>query len=94
MFETSSPPHPDLERQSGAMAMVVYAILLVVGVVLLLVTTLRVLVGGIADSSGGDRVARPVSSRSARAILDERYAAGELSVEEYQHRLRVLEGGR
>jgi putative membrane protein len=71
------------------MAVIVYAVLLLAGLTLLVLTVLRVLVGGLADSSG-----RPVRHRGpggfARAILDERYAAGELSNEEYQHRLRVL----
>jgi putative membrane protein len=75
------------------MAMVLYAVLLLVGLTLLVITVLRVLVGGVADSSGRS-VGRPGSDGSARAILDERYAAGDLSTEEYRHRLRVLEGGR
>ena len=70
-----------------------YAALLFVGVTLLVITAVRVLVGGIADSSGGTSVAQPGAGGSARRILDERYAAGELSTEEYQHRRRVLEGG-
>jgi putative membrane protein len=75
------------------MAVILYDVLLLVGLTLLVFTVLRVLIGGLAASSG-----RPVGHRgpggSARAILDERYAAGELSTEEYQHRLRVLEEGR
>lgn len=73
------------------MTMFAYGALLLVGLTLLVITAVRVLVGGIAGSS--DRsAARPDSGVSARRILDERYAAGELSTEEYQHRLRVLGG--
>ena len=68
-----------------------YAALLVVGVTLLVITAVRVLVGGIADSSDRKSIALG-SGGPARRILDERYAAGELSTEEYQHRRRVLEG--
>ena len=75
------------------MTIVLYAALLVVGVTLLAITAVRALVGGIADSPGPGTSARPTSSRSARQILEERYAAGELSTEEYQDRLRVLQGG-
>ena len=75
------------------MTMVLYAALLVVGVTLLAITALRVLIGGIADSPGPATTPRPTSSRSALQILEERYATGELSTDEYQHRLRVLQGG-
>ena len=75
------------------MTIVSYAALVVVGVTLLAITVVRVLVGGIADSPGPAASARPTSSRSARQILEERYAAGELSTDEFQHRLRVLQGG-
>ena len=75
------------------MTVVLYAVLVVVGVTLLAITAVRALVGGIADSPGPARSVGPTSSGSARQILGERYAAGELSTEEYQDRLRVLQGG-
>ena len=65
-----------------------YAVLLVLGIVLLIVTAVRVRAGGLETS--GRRVGLP-SKPGARQILDERYAVGELSTEEYQHRLHVLE---
>lgn len=68
--------------------MILYGVLLVVGVTLLVVTLVRVLAGGVADSSA----APSGSDGSARRVLDERYAAGELSTEDYQHRRRILEG--
>lgn len=73
------------------MTLVLYGVLLLVGVTLLIITALRVLVGGIADSSGRTSVAQRGSGGSAQRILEERYAAGELSTEEYHHRGRVLE---
>lgn len=65
-----------------------YGVLLVLGVVLLVVTAVRVLVGGLEAGSGWH--GRPSGTGGARQILEERYATGELSTEEYQHRLRVL----
>lgn len=75
------------------MTMVLYAALLVVGVTLFAITAVRALVGGIADSPGPATSPRPASGSAAQQILEERYAAGELSTEEYQHRQRVLQGG-
>jgi putative membrane protein len=75
------------------MTMLMYGALLVVGVTLLVVTVTRVLVGGIARSSDRMSIAPPAATGSARRILDERYAAGELSTEDYQRRRRVLEEG-
>lgn len=69
------------------MATLFYAGLLVLGVVLLVVTVVRLLVGGLESGQAG----RPNPAGGARRILDERYAAGELSTEEYRHRLDVLE---
>lgn len=71
------------------MATFLYAGLLAVGVVLLVVTAVRLLVGGLENGSW--RADRPNPAGGARRILDERYAAGELSTEEYRHRLHVLE---
>ncbi|MGD8200647.1 SHOCT domain-containing protein [Ornithinimicrobium sp. W1679] len=78
--------------------------LLVVGLALLAYTLVRVLADGAADrpaghgSPGGQdrgdvtRAGLPATSR-ARAILDERYATGELTTEEYEHRRAVLARG-
>ena len=72
--------------------MALYAALVIVGVTLLAITAVRALVGGIAPSPESTS-ARTCSTRSAQQILEERYAAGELSTDEFQHRLRVLAGG-
>jgi putative membrane protein len=71
---------------------ILYGALLVAGVTLLVVTVVRVLAGGVADSSAATSAAPSGSDRSARRILDERYAAGDISTEDYQHRRRILEG--
>ena len=62
--------------------------LFIVGLVLVVVVLVRVLAGG--TGSGRPGGATPGRDR-ARQILDERYARGEISTEEYQARLRVLE---
>lgn len=69
--------------------------LLIVGIVVLVVVLVRVLAGGTAggpagptEPTGGGRRDR----HRAQEILAERYARGEISTEEYQERLRVLEG--
>ncbi|WP_224280482.1 hypothetical protein [Nocardioides lacusdianchii] len=74
------------------MIALLYGVLLVLGVVLLAVTAVRVLAGGLETDSG--RPGRPSGTGGARQILEKRYAAGELSTEEYQHRSRVLKEGQ
>lgn len=67
-----------------------FGVLMMVGVVLLVVVVFRVISGGVRR--GTDDPARPPDrpESQARQLLDERYARGELSTEEYQERLRVL----
>jgi putative membrane protein len=62
--------------------------LLLGGLVLLVVLLVRVLAGG----TGGPVTGGEAGQRRARQILAERYARGEISTEEYQARLRALEG--
>ena len=72
--------------------------LLLVGVALLAVLAVRGLAGGIDRGPGttagvgdavlGDR--RGLGRSRAREILDERFAKGELTSEEYRKRLRIL----
>ncbi len=76
------------------MATLLYGVLMLIGVALLAITAARILVGGL--DADADRTGRPTGARGvgARQILDERYAAGQLTTEEYQQRSRVLrEGG-
>lgn len=75
------------------MTIVLYTALLVLGVTVLAIAGVRLVAGGIEGSPRGTTAAPPGSGMSARQILGERYAAGELDTEEYRHRLRVLEGG-
>lgn len=66
-------------------------LLILVGVALLVVVVVRAVGGGITR----DAPAAPGSGpSSARSVLDERYARGELSTEEYQERIRILEENR
>ena len=74
------------------MSALFFGALLVAGLTLLVVTAVRVLVGGLAGTPKRT-IERDAGGGAARRILDERYAAGELSSEEYRRRLRVLEGG-
>jgi len=73
-----------------------FGLLLLVGVALLVVLVVRALGGGISRDAptrdvapGVDSSRRPARSR-AREILDERYARGEVSTEEYRERLQTL----
>ncbi len=81
----------------------VWTALLVGGIALLAYTLVRVLAGGLVPRPGwsapwgrarGDQThdSSPGERSRARRILDERYAAGELSTEEYEHRRAVLTG--
>jgi len=76
---------------SGTGGWMFFGVLMMVGVVLLVVVVVRVIAGGVRR--GTDEPARPWGrpGSQARQLLDERYARGELSTEEYQERLRVLE---
>lgn len=70
----------------------IFGVLIMVGVVVLIVLAVRALGGGVSSrppAPGPTGVAPPDPGR-AREVLDERYARGELSTEEYQERLRVL----
>ncbi|GAA5228716.1 SHOCT domain-containing protein [Paeniglutamicibacter antarcticus] len=64
----------------------IFGLLLVVGVLILLVVLVKALSGRSSNHGNTGR------SRG-REILDERYARGELSTEEYRERLTALEEG-
>lgn len=73
-----------------------WGILLLIGIALLVVLAVRAFGGGIRGGQGGqDRSGQggPPPS-TARQILDERFARGELTAEQYRERLRVLGEGR
>ena len=69
--------------------------LLMMGLILLGVILVRVVRGGPrrGDGGGTNRPFTAHSAGSARRLLDERYARGELSTGDYQDRLRVLGQG-
>ena len=71
-------------------------LLLIVGTVLLVILAVRAFSGGITRPGNG-RGPGPippgaVGGTTARRILEERYARGDLSTEEYRERLEVLGG--
>lgn len=69
-----------------------FGALLVAGLVLLIVVVMRLAGGGARARGVVGRVAPPGSEEArARQLLDERYARGEISTEEYQERRRVLD---
>lgn len=67
--------------------------LLVVGLALLVVVAVRVLGGGVRARGDGPGDALGAGGGRAREVLDERYARGELSTQEYEERLRGLSRG-
>jgi putative membrane protein len=73
-----------------------FGLLLLVGLGLLIVVAVRALGGGISrdtptrDAPPGVGGPRSPARSSAREILDERYARGELNTEEYHERLQTL----
>ena len=68
----------------------IWGILLLLGIALLVVLAVRAFGGGIGGRRGQD--GRPAST--ARRILDERFARGELTADQYREQLRVLGEGR
>ena len=80
-----------MDGGAGMGWMWLFWLLLVLGVVLLVVVVVRAVGGGVTRS-GADRPdagARPGRGR-ARQLLDERYARGEITTEEYRERLSEL----
>lgn len=69
----------------GAMAgwMIVWSILILAGLVALIMLAVRTFSSGPGGRTGG--------RASARRILDERYARGDISDEEYRQRRQTLE---
>lgn len=60
----------------------IFALLLAAGVAALIVVTVRAARGGV----GAKTAAAEPRSRGAREILEERYARGEISTEDYRER--------
>jgi len=75
----------------------IWAVLLLLGIALLVWVAVRAFGGGIGGGAGGRRgQAGPpdTTPSTARRILDERFARGELTAEQYREQLRVLGEGR
>ena len=67
-----------------------FGLLLLVGIVLLVVLAVRMFSGG-SSRGGGPGGTGPTQGPSrARQILDERYAKGELTAEQYREQVQVL----
>lgn len=72
--------------------MLVFWILLIVGAIVLGFVLVRALTSG-AGKAGAAVPPSPGKSHRAREILEERYARGEISTEEYRERLSTLTEG-
>lgn len=82
---------------SGMGGSMFFGLLMVVGLILLVWLLIWAIGGGVQRrGSGGSGKSNGVldgAEPSARRLLDERFARGEIDTDEYQERLRVL-GGR
>ena len=70
-------------------------LLVLAGLIFLVVLAVRLVAGGVSRSDGGvSTAAQPPARNQARELLDERYARGELTTEEYRERLQALSEDR
>jgi putative membrane protein len=66
-------------------------LLLIVGVLVLVAVDVRAMGGGVTrPGTGRDGEGGPPRRSRARQVLDERYARGEITTEEYRERLSAL----
>lgn len=82
-------------RDGGGIALtLLFAALLIGGLVLMVLVGIRVLLGGISHPADRDApqesANRPAMRSEARRVLDERYARGELSTKEYREHVENL----
>jgi len=78
----------------GCMGMMwIFGLLLVVGVIALVFVRVKAFTSGSSATGGVPDASRGVGAGAGRGreILEERYARGELSAEEYRERLQTLE---
>jgi len=68
-------------------------ILLILGAILLVVVLVKTFAGPGNPPPGPHQPPGPDPNR-ARAILEERFARGEINADEFRERLRILEEGR
>jgi putative membrane protein len=69
-----------------------WGLLLLVGIAVLVLLAVRIFTGGVSRGPGpGPGPVGPYSGKSqARLILEERFARGELTAEQYRENLKVL----
>lgn len=75
-----------------------WALLLLIGIALLVLLAVRVFGGGVRNGYGpqgsqGPGGPPPAGGSRARQILDERFARGELTADQYREHLKVLGEG-
>lgn len=73
--------------------------LLLIGIALLVLLAVRVVGGGVRGGYGpagpdGPGGPPPMGGSRARQILDERFAKGELTADQYREQLKILGEGR
>lgn len=68
-----------------------FGLLMLAGIIALVVLGVRAARGGIGGGTGA--IKGGTGSSGARQILEERYARGEISSEEYRERREHLDGG-
>ena len=67
-----------------------FGLLLLIGIVLLIVLIVRVVRGGSSRGGNPGTAGLETGPSRARQILDERYAKGELTAEQYREQVQVL----
>ena len=73
-----------------------WGLLLLIGIVLLVLVAIRVAGGGIRgryEPGRGEEPGNPPGGSKARQILDERFARGDLTEDQYRQHLKVLGEG-
>ncbi|MGJ9403670.1 SHOCT domain-containing protein [Arthrobacter sp. KK5.5] len=81
----------------GGMGLIwIFGLLVLVGVLVLVIVLVKAFSGKSSNNDSPDAGRGPGGDPDrGRQIVEERYARGELSTEEYRERLRILkEGGR
>jgi putative membrane protein len=76
----------------GAGGMMVFGILLTLALLALAVLGIWALIVWLRNNRTAAGTSAPAGRSRAREVLDERYARGELTTEEYRERLEVLGG--
>ncbi|WP_216699014.1 SHOCT domain-containing protein [Arthrobacter sp. 35/47] len=76
----------------GMGLMWIFGLLVLVAVIVLIVVLVKAF-SGRSPNTGGPGAGRESGTGTSRRILEERYARGEISTEEYRERLLALEEG-